>query len=150
MLVRSVLFCFLLLSLAAQAEVYKWVDANGKTHFGDKVPESTRVETLNLPSAPSSRTHQSDVSSQEMKERQKKLLTTLTEERAIKQTAAKKNAEKHAALAQECAERRDYLRTISSGRIYDLNEKGERVYANEEERDKHIKKTESDIKKYCH
>ena len=49
MLQLSVVICSLLFSFAAQAEVYKWVDANGKTHFGDKVPESAKVETLNLP-----------------------------------------------------------------------------------------------------
>ena len=34
-------FFFLLMALAfpVQAEIYKWVDENGKTHFGDRVPE---------------------------------------------------------------------------------------------------------------
>jgi len=39
----------LLLSVnLANAEVYKWVDANGKVYFSDQKPESTRVEVIKL------------------------------------------------------------------------------------------------------
>lgn len=36
-------------ALLAQAEVYKWVDANGQTHFSDQPPaDETPAETLKL------------------------------------------------------------------------------------------------------
>lgn len=37
-----------LLSLPIAAEVYKWVDENGDTHFGDQKPEGLTVEALDL------------------------------------------------------------------------------------------------------
>lgn len=48
---------FLIGSTVAHAEIYKWVDANGTTHYGDKAPQSRQSQTLNLgelsrPSAP--------------------------------------------------------------------------------------------------
>lgn len=50
------LLCLVLFSSAAMAEVYKWVDENGTTHFSDQppeqVPEGSAVETQ--PDAPPS------------------------------------------------------------------------------------------------
>ena len=137
----------LLFNTEAQAEVYKWVDANGKTHFGDKAPESAKVETLNLPSSP--RSSQPDASPEEIKKRQQKLINAINEDRILKQKKTQEQSEKQAKLNQECTKLRDYLRNIRSGRIYDLDKKGERIYANDAEHDKEVKQTESALKKYC-
>ena len=32
----------------AQAEIYKWIDANGKVHFSDEKPEHMKVEEIKL------------------------------------------------------------------------------------------------------
>lgn len=37
-----------LLSMPIAAEVYKWVDENGNTHFGDQKPENLPAESLDL------------------------------------------------------------------------------------------------------
>ncbi|WP_313027253.1 DUF4124 domain-containing protein [Pseudomonas lopnurensis] len=45
----------LLLALSSNvmaAQVYKWVDAQGVTHFGAQPPQGQQVETVNTPSAP--------------------------------------------------------------------------------------------------
>lgn len=36
----------LLLCVSVQAKVYKWVDADGKVHFGDRAPENKKSETI--------------------------------------------------------------------------------------------------------
>jgi hypothetical protein len=49
-LIKSVLLTGLLLSASAQAELYKWVDENGVTHYGDRIPPeyaSQRHERFN-------------------------------------------------------------------------------------------------------
>jgi hypothetical protein len=147
MLQPNAVICLLLLSFSAHAEVYKWVDSNGKTHFGDKVPESAKVEKLNFQSSP--RTSQPDVSPEEIKQRQQKLINAIDEDRSLKQKMTQEQTEKKAKLNQECTKLRDYLKNIRSGRIYDINNKGERVYANDAEHDKEVKQTESMLKKYC-
>jgi len=43
-LILFLLFCY----THAHAEIYKWVDANGKTHFGDKKPDSIKVENIKI------------------------------------------------------------------------------------------------------
>ena len=149
MLQLSVVICSLLFSFAAQAEVYKWVDANGKTHFGDKVPESAKVETLNLPNSPRSNQPDANASPEEIKQRQQKLINAINEDRSLKQKKTQEQTEKQAKLNHECTKLRDYLKNISSGRIYDLDKKGERIYANDTEHEKEVKQTESTLKKYC-
>lgn len=46
-------FIFLTISLllftnTANCEIYKWVDENGKTHFGDKKPSKLKAERIRL------------------------------------------------------------------------------------------------------
>ena len=46
---RPLPFCLLMLWLAAlpvHGEIYKWVDAEGKVHYGDRRPDKTPVEAV--------------------------------------------------------------------------------------------------------
>ncbi|MDZ4203030.1 MAG: glutaredoxin family protein [Gallionella sp.] len=48
-----ILLGLLLLAPAGAEEVYRWVDANGKVHYGDKPPaQAARVDTLKLGDTP--------------------------------------------------------------------------------------------------
>ena len=40
------LMLFISTSGLSMAEIYKWVDANGKVHFSDKAPDNKNVETV--------------------------------------------------------------------------------------------------------
>lgn len=43
-----VMLFFVLFVSAAYGEIYKWVDADGKTHFSDAKPKSDAVESVTL------------------------------------------------------------------------------------------------------
>ena len=46
---KPLLACAVLaLALPAAAQVYKWTDSTGKTHYGDKPPEGTKVEQVRV------------------------------------------------------------------------------------------------------
>ncbi len=47
------LLCLLTLPLLAHAGVYKWVDANGQTHFGDRPPAQAASSEVEVNAAPS-------------------------------------------------------------------------------------------------
>ena len=48
-LLRMLLLCSLLVStVAVHAEIYAWVDTQGKKHFGDKPPADQAVEKLDV------------------------------------------------------------------------------------------------------
>lgn len=144
---RFLTACCLLLSIAAHAEIYKWVDADGKTHFGDHKPSTKSVETLNLPTSTESST--APANNDDYKERQRKLLEAMRSEREAKEAAEQKQAKEQAQQQKNCVAMKDYLRNISNGRIYDLNSKGERVYASDAEREKEIKNVQNAISTSC-
>lgn len=57
----------LLYGTSSQAEIFKWVDANGMTHYGDSAPQSMQSETLDFgqlrrPSAPRSQPRETRIS----------------------------------------------------------------------------------------
>lgn len=45
---KLILFFALIFSIALNAEIYKWVDAEGNTHLGDKKPETIQAEEVKL------------------------------------------------------------------------------------------------------
>ena len=51
---RTALSALLLLlaASAAQAEVYKWVDANGNAHYTDKPPANQKTQTVDIRTQP--------------------------------------------------------------------------------------------------
>jgi hypothetical protein len=46
---KGTFLCLLLfLSVTASAGIYRWVDENGKVHFGDRPPQAVETENINL------------------------------------------------------------------------------------------------------
>ena len=45
---RAVLAALFLLAVPAGAQVFKWTDAQGKTHYGDKPPEDAKTEQIKV------------------------------------------------------------------------------------------------------
>jgi hypothetical protein len=149
MLQLSVVIFSLLLSFTAQAEVYKWVDADGKTHFGDKVPESAKVEAINLPSTP--RSSQPDISPQEIKQRQQKMLEVFEDSRNAKNAKqAEKLAQEQERRQETCNKSTSVMSAIRTGSLYTTNKDGSRNYLPESERESVEKRVAQSIKKNCH
>ena len=142
----------LLLTFGVHAEVYKWVDADGKTHFGDQKPNTGKSEKLTLPTRTEQREDSAGPASpppEDYRVRQRKLLDAISEERALKEEQAKKQAERAAQQQNDCLQLKDYLRSISSGRIYTLNNKGERVYDSDAAQTAEINKVKEHIRLHC-
>ena len=47
-MMKIIIILLLLVVFPSQAEIYKWVDENGKVHFSDRKPESEKTEELKL------------------------------------------------------------------------------------------------------
>ncbi len=149
MLRLIILFLALIFNLDANADVYKWTDAEGKTHFGDQKPNSSKVETLVLPTSPKSASTPTASTDDNGVAGRTKLLKVLSEEREIKQKAAAEQAQQKAKIMQLCGQARDYYNNISSGTLYNVNAKGERTYLNDSQREQEIKRTQDFIKQRC-
>lgn len=112
-----------------QAEIYKWVDENGKTHYGDK-PQTTDAEKIEIKDAPNA---DAGVKTRSLK--QKRLLKVYDEERAEKkQNKAKLAAEKRK-REENCRKAKKNLAAIRNASfIYTKSEdpKNPNVYSKEE------------------
>ena len=139
-LVITVLF-----ALPAQAEIYKWTDEKGNVHYGDK-PIVNSEEIL----IPEKINVQSRVTMQEREEKRKRLLESFAEDRADKKEQQEKLEIKKTKLNRQCITARDRLKTYQkSSRLYDLNEKGERVILSDMARQQAVNQLAAEIDKYC-
>ena|SRR5947209_4663742 len=111
----------------ASADLYKYVDKNGKTVYSDQPPVDVDSKRLSGPSAPPSAAPKSYV------ERDKEI----EKGREKSREQAKKTAEAEKvdqAKKQRCEQARGNLQIYTEGgRILKTNEKGERDYLSDEE-----------------
>jgi len=150
--VRALLVTTVPLLLAAApspaAEVYKWVDAKGRTHFGDKPPESgptaRRIKTPANPApAPSP-------GAEQRRRKQQKLLDAFASDRQEKANQRQKDRQAKAKLHRQCAITRHNLEILErSNQLYRKDKKGNRQYASEEQRANLIERTRQALKKHC-
>jgi hypothetical protein len=121
---------------SANAQLYKWVDKDGKTRYGDTPPAGVKAKAMGAPAsgsgpaAASSEAAAKDAKkgpltpaeqAQEFRKRQE-------EEKKAAAKAESENKDK-ASKAEDCARTKEYLRTLESGqRIARTNASGERYY----------------------
>jgi Skp family chaperone for outer membrane proteins len=135
-MVRSsllVLALILAVTAAAQADVYKYVDAQGHVQYTDR-PQTLPAERLNI------RSQKTDTVTLEGRGR---ALTEAATVKAYQDAAARKAEEKAASQTaaqdrvQRCVKARErYDSYVTSQRLYELLPNGERRYLTDEELDR--------------
>jgi hypothetical protein len=146
--VISYLLIILLLGCmgGANAEIYKWVDAQGNTHYGERPPADSDAESVTVRKGPST----PDPLLERHRNRQQKFLEVLQQEREEKEEQEKKNTQEREQRLHRCHRARDKLRSYRhAGGIYNIDKKGKRVYLDQEEREKAITRVEEDVRRYC-
>ncbi len=129
---KYVLLLFACLSATTHAQVYKWVDADGKVHYGDR-PKTTGVEEIKIKPAPPA------VSGPDVTKKNQRDIDNWLKARDVereqdkrKQAAAKIERDK---LMRKCAHVRNELRDMERGGVvwYDLDDTGKRRYYSDKE-----------------
>jgi hypothetical protein len=147
----STLLGCLLITANAYAGVYKWVDSNGGVHYSDQPNPSPGTKQLNLPPSPTS-----PVSADSNDSGPKSLADKEMEFR--KRRAAAEEAQKKAEQAQKdakqkeanCAQAKSNLGLLQQGgRVATVNEKGERVYLDDQGRQNAIDRAKADVNTWC-
>lgn len=124
------LLCLLTFPLLAHAGVYKWVDANGQVHFGDRPPSQASSSEVEINAAPP----QQDPTARQRREKVAEFLNAQQlerEERQAVQQKERRQAQKQAELCRKYQARLKHMDSIST--FYNLNEEGERVFVSESE-----------------
>jgi len=129
----------------ANAEVYKWVDENGKIVYGDK-PTSSDASKIKIKKAPVQ-----DPVVQQRNEKQNKLLDVIQEEREERDTLRKEQKKKKDEHKKMCADARKELQKMKNARfIYEKTDdpNNPKIMTDEERKAEEIS-FEKQIKKNC-
>jgi len=122
------------------AQVYKWVDAQGVTHFGAQPPQGQQVETVNTVTAPAkSTTMPAPVAEDETEDDQQSI------DRKVKRQVAEQEAERK----RYCETMRTNLAQLQNNPRVRVEEKGETRRITEEERQAKIAETRGKIAENC-
>jgi hypothetical protein len=146
MLFRALLhiFALALVAVSAHAQVYKWVDEKGVTHYGEAPPQgrqSSEVPNKLGTPGPGGSPSDEDLQAKDREFRQRKIQADAAQEKQQNEAARRRDL---------CIQQRDLLaRLKESGRTYKLNEKGERVYLDDAERDASIVRQEKLVAEQC-
>ncbi len=128
---------------ASWAEVYKWKDAQGRVHFGDRPPETRQAE--NITEDTQKVNISTDLSSPKMIENLER-----GREQAKRQSyqAYKKQVNRQPSLDSRCRVAKARLDKMQ-GRVIFYDGKGKALKVSEKERQKMALKLEKDISQHC-
>ena len=146
----SIFISFLLISSNASAEIYKWVDANGKVHYSDRKVDAAAVKLDVSTGATSIGKSSQDVEQRLMQ--QKKYLNYLSTERVERQEERHALEQEKAKQKKYCAAIKDQLRNYTEvhARWYELDEQtGERKYISDAELETRKQELQAEIKSSC-
>ena len=128
------------------AQVYEWKDENGKTIYSDQAPvgKVRQLRKLDTGSTSASNPAQKSAADREMEFRKRQKEAQESAEKAGKEQTAS------AARVENCANARRQLQALESGeRIALRDDKGERYFIEDAQRDQEIAKMRQAVQSYC-
>ena len=136
-------------SLASASGVYKWVDEQGRVHYGERPPARMQAQEMQIKSpAPGDEAPVEDEATRRDKEQ--RLLRAFDEERAQKKEQQQKSREEQARRERNCMLARDRLRRYqSAGSLYNLDKQGERRTLSDAERSASEQRAQQDVARWC-
>ena len=145
MVKKSIVILLLcLVNSFAVAEIYKWVDEHGKTHYGDKPATNSKEMHVDI-----SKQGHVKVDNNREKKRQKLLETYADDkQREDKEKAKKKKSKKK--MQRKCTLARDRLiRYEKASSLYSLDNSGNRITMSTAERERTVAELTKRIKINC-
>jgi type IV secretory pathway VirB10-like protein len=139
-------FFFSSVALSSSADVYKWVDENGQTHYSEKAPADQKAEMIKAPPPPATLP-------EDAQQKIDALITQQSEAKKAQQeqiTKQKQDAEQKQILEDNCNLAKTNLQTYldNPGRRV-LKEDGTVVRPTEEDRQQKIQEAKQDINEFC-
>jgi hypothetical protein len=133
------------LLIPATAQVYKWVDEKGGTHYGERPPQGGKAheveQRLANPGPAPEKPAQPSWKERDLEFRRRRIQN---------EQAEAKDKQREASQRQACSQARDHLAQMKSARrLYHLDEKGERIFESDGERNTSIAQAEQAIAQRC-
>ena len=132
---------------ALSGEIYKWTDADGDVHYGDR-PIGTDIERLDMIS--NSTDNDAIQASVEARHDREAARSEARSKRDEEDQAATEVRAEAAQRGVKCQDSRSRMRTyLQSRRLYKRDDAGERVYLDEDQTMQARADTQEMIQKYC-
>jgi hypothetical protein len=132
---------------AAVAEVYKCTDASGGVQYRD-TPCDSRIHSLRRIDEPAAAAGMAAPDARMQKTQ--RLLDAMRDERQLKERQAEEEKAEQAQRRRRCNQARDYLNSLEhAGRVYDLDESGQRVYLPDEKREQALQQARANVQHWC-
>lgn len=137
---------------AVASDIYKWTDAEGNVHYGDRAPGNVDAERVDIQSRP---TNRAEVTARvEARREARERLLTEQESRQAQEAGSEISPEEQKRLAEERAQKcqmyKDRLQTfVQSRRLYRQDENGERVYLDEQEMQAARENVQNKVQEFC-
>ncbi len=143
-LLITLISCFGTLTSHAATEVYKWVDENGQTHYGEK-PSDENASKIKI-----RRPAGADSETVRRVEQREKLLQIYEEERQLKKQEDLKARQEQEKRKRQCSYARSRVEKLAIDvPLYRLDEKGERVYLSDKDRSSEKAYWQEQVTKFC-
>jgi hypothetical protein len=124
--------------------MYKWVDQNGVTHFTQEPPPADAKSggKIDVKTQPPNKPAADNWREREQESKAAKAKQGLAAEQAHQKEESQR--------AKNCARAQDQADTFSrAGAVYRLNDKGERVYYEDKEREAKLAEAKENMARYC-
>ena len=145
---KILLLIVFMMPLVVHASVYKWVDENGKVHYGDQPQASQPTVEMKIDETAPAPSFSDDALSRE--EKRERLLQSMEEDRLEKQEKREKQKAENEKNRQKCNRYRDRMRHYKrANALYKLDKEGNRVYMSDGDRASATKNLQAKINKYC-
>lgn len=160
MRLKQLLYLALMTALASpmvvDAQIYKWKDKNGVTRYSDTPPtDNVKVDKIGKekatkPALPALKDTKSTQNSDEEPSTEEDAARLRARNAEMEKKNNEEKAEQARLKAENCrAARADYETFAQGGRIYQMNEKGEREYFDDTGLSERKAKAQADMQQYC-
>lgn len=133
----------------AAAQVYKWTDAKGQTHFGNTPPENVNARPISIAPTPAPNSHLEERKQklENQEQRQHRLNKWQKEEQQANDQAKQRDEQRQ----KICAEYEKNLQLLeeTGRRVYTVDSHGKYHYFDDEQREREIEQTKQDFARYC-
>jgi hypothetical protein len=136
----------LVLSSAASADVYRWVDASGRVHYSDRWVEGSELIKTSAPAAAFAKSAQAETQRNQLRASDERI----REQQAQSSAAEAVRQDVEAKRAEQCKQAREnYEKSIAARRIYKNGPNGERQYLSDAEADEMRIKARASMDALC-
>lgn len=133
---------------ASSSEVYRWVDSEGKIHYGDQAPEGQRDKAARL--AIKTDAAKIDPEAEKMRQQMRSIEEGRQRERAFEAQKAAQDQQRREQLAKRCKSLQNEIRDDQNVAVfYRYDDAGNRVLWSSEERLAYREKLHTLKQAYC-